>query len=271
MKPSIARDLLILAGAGILLFLSGYIVVKKVDFSGPTFGYDFSVDQEEELGDLMKDGIWNQYPAVRSQKADSAIEVISRRLLNAIDSTPYRYQFRIIESDDVNAFTIPGGNIYMFSGLLTMSDSPEEVAAVLAHEIGHAEKRHVVNKIMKEFSIAVIVGILAGGDPGLIIQIIQQVVGSSFDREQEEEADRFALELLEKARIDPKHLGDFFTKLDEKGLSYSKNLEFLMTHPHNDSRIEKVRGYRTARDFQEEKIEMNWESIRDVIKEKTED
>ena len=42
-----------------------------------------------------------------------------------------------------------------------------------------------------------------------------------------------------------------------------------MTHPHNDSRIEKVRGYRTARDFQEEKIEMNWESIKDVIKEKT--
>ena len=267
MRPSIARDLLILAGAGILLFLAGYIVVKKVDFSGPTFGYDFSIEQEEELGDLMKDGIWNEFPAVRSQRADSAIEVISKRLLDAVDSTPYRYQFRVIKSEDVNAFTIPGGNIYIFSGLLTMSDSPEEVAAVLAHEIAHAEKRHVVNKIIKEFSIAVVVGILAGGDPSVIIQIIQQVVGSSFDREQEEEADRYALELMEKAKIDPKHLGEFFTKLDERGLSFNKNLEFLATHPHNDSRIEKVRGYRTARDFHEEKIEMNWESIKEAIKE----
>src|SRR5688572_23655245 len=131
MRSSLVRDLLILAAAGFAVFLAGYILVKKVDFSGPDFGYDFSVEQEESLGDLMKDAIWNQFPAVRSQEADSALKVISTRLLNAVDSTPYRYQFRIIDSDEVNAFTIPGGNIYVFSGLLTISDSPEEVAAVL--------------------------------------------------------------------------------------------------------------------------------------------
>jgi predicted Zn-dependent protease len=265
------RDLLILAGAGVLIFLAGYYFVKKTAFSAPSFGYDVSVEQEEELGDLMKDGIYNQFPAVHNQEADSAMEVITRRLLDAVDSTPYRYQFRIIDNDNVNAFTIPGGNIYVFSGLITLSDSPEEVAAVLAHEIAHAEKRHVVHKIVKEFSIAVIAGIIAGGDPGIILKIIQQVIGSSFDREQEEEADRYALELLEKAKIDPSHLGDFFAKLDEKGLSYSKELEFLMTHPHTDSRIEKVRGYRTARDFQEEKIDLDWNSIKDEIREATKD
>lgn len=264
------RDLLILAGAGVVIFLIGYFVVKKVDFR-PDFVYDVSVEQEEELGDLMKDGIYNQFPAVHSQRADSALEVITGRLLHALDSTPYRYQFRIIDNKNVNAFTIPGGNIYVFSGLITMSDSPEEVAAVLAHEIAHAEKRHVVHKIVKEFSIAVIAGILAGGDPGVIMQIIQQVVGSSFDREQEEEADRYALELMEKAKIDPGHLGKFFAKLDEKGLSFSKDLEFLMTHPHNDSRIEKVRGYRTARGFKEEKIDLDWASVKEVIRQATED
>ena len=149
MRSSILRDLLILAGAAVLLFLAGYYVVKKVDFSESEFGYNFSVDQEEELGDLIKDGIWSKFPAVHSYKADSAMEIIAGRLLAALDSTPYRYQFRIIDNDQVNAFTIPGGNIYIFSGLITKSDSPEEVAAVLAHEIGHAEKRHVVNKIVK--------------------------------------------------------------------------------------------------------------------------
>src|SRR5687767_11158580 len=54
-------------------------------FLRPDFGYDFSVEQEESLGDLMKDAIWNQFPAVRSQEADSALKVISTRLLNAVD------------------------------------------------------------------------------------------------------------------------------------------------------------------------------------------
>jgi predicted Zn-dependent protease len=263
------RDLLILAGAGVLLFLGGYYLVKKIDFSTPRFGYDFSVDQEEKLGDLIKDGIWSQFPAVHSYKADSAMAVITGRLIGALDTTQYRYQFRILDNEQVNAFTIPGGNIYIFSGLISKSDSPEEVAAVLAHEIGHAENRHVVNKIVKEFSIAVVVSILAGGDPGLIVDIIQQVVGSKFDREQEEEADRFALELLERAKIDPQHLGDFFAKLNEEDMSYNKNLEILMTHPHNDSRIEKVRSYRSARGFKEETLGLDWKSVKDAIRDKS--
>lgn len=271
MRSSILRDLLILAAAAVLLFLAGYYLVKKLDFSSPEFGYDFSIEQEEELGDLIKDGIWSQFPAVHSYKADSAMEVITGRLLAALDTTKYRYQFRIIDNSQVNAFTIPGGNIYMFSGLIERSDSPEEVAAVLAHEIGHAEKRHVVNKIVKEFSIAVVVSILAGGDPSLIMEIIQQVVGSKFDREQEEEADHFALELLERARIDPQHLGDFFAKLNEEDMSYNKNLEILMTHPHNDSRISKVRDYRSARGFKEEAIDLDWEAVKKAVREKSTD
>ena len=261
------RDLLILAAAGVLLFLAGYYLVKKLDFGNKDFSYEFSVAQEEELGELIKDGIWSQFPAIHSYKADSAMEVITGRLLSALDSTDYRYRFRIIDNDQINAFTIPGGNIYLFSGLITNSDSPEEVAAVLAHEIGHAEKRHVVNKIIKEFSIAVVVSILAGGDPNLIVEIVQQVVGSKFDREQEEEADRFALELLERAKIDPQRLGDFFAKLNEEDMSYNKNLEILMTHPHNDSRIEKVRRYRSARDFKEQLINLDWEEVKKAIRE----
>jgi predicted Zn-dependent protease len=116
------RDLLILVGAGILLFLAGYYVVKKVDFSSPNFGYEFSVGQEEELGELIKDGIWSQFPAVHSYKADSAMKVITTRLIASIDSTKYRYRFHIIDNDQVNAFTIPGGNIYVFAGLIEKSD-----------------------------------------------------------------------------------------------------------------------------------------------------
>ena len=66
------------------------------------------------------------------------MRLISNRLVLAIDEPLFNYEFYLIASDEVNAFTIPGGRIFVFSGLLNEADNPEEVAAVLAHEIGHA-------------------------------------------------------------------------------------------------------------------------------------
>lgn len=264
MRGSILRDLFILVAFGASIFMGVYYLVRNVSLTRPDFTYDFSVEQEEQLGDLMKDGIWSNLPALHNHDTDSALTVITERLLAAVDSTPYHYRFRIIRNEQINAFTIPGGNIYLFSGLIEVSDSPEEIAAVLAHEIGHAEKRHVVKKIVKEFSIAAIASVITGGDPGLMVQVIELVLGSSFDREQEDEADQYALELLEKSGIDPRHLADFFEKLNEEDLSYNPNLEILMTHPHNDRRIDKARSYRTSRDFKETKLDLDWKKVKEA-------
>ncbi len=125
----------------------------------------------------------------------------------------------------------------MFSGLIEFTESPEELAAVLAHEIGHAEKRHVVSKLVKELSIAVILTGLSNGDPSLVAKILKEIIGSSFDREQENEADQFGLRLLERADISPKNLARFFERLKAKDLDYDASLELLMSHPTTDKRI----------------------------------
>jgi len=266
MRTRIWRDLLILLAFAAAIFFLGYWLVKKVDWQlADRFELGLTIEQEKKLGDLMKDALWDNFDTIDDPTIDSAVSVITQRLLSALDSPKYQYNFVVLKRDEINAFTIPGGNIYIFAGLIEESESPEEVAAVLAHEIGHAEKRHVVQKLIKEFSLGALVAILSGGDPSVLMDVLQQVIGTSFDREQEEEADDFALTLLEQAQINPKNLAVFFDRLNKKGLSYDKNLELIMTHPHNDKRMAKSRGYLTKKDFVEKKIELDWSKVKGAL------
>jgi predicted Zn-dependent protease len=265
MRSSTLRDLIILLAIGAGLFVGGYFIVKEIGKSDLDLSYEVSYEQEEKLGDLMKDMVWDEFTAVKDNAADSALTEITNRLIKALDTTNYRYEFTIIKKDQINAFTIPGGNIYVFSELMKVAETPEEVAAVLAHEIGHAEKRHVVTKLIQELSITAIVGILSGGDPSVLTNVLTSLIGNTFSRAQEEEADKFALELLERAGISPKSLARFFERLNEKDLDYDENLEILMTHPHNDKRIEQVRRYKTKNDFKPVPFEMNWKKVQESL------
>jgi beta-barrel assembly-enhancing protease len=265
MRTSTWTDLAILVLIGAALFVGGYFIVKELRKSDLDMSYEVSYQQEENLGNLFKDMIWDQFPTVKDNAADSAFQQIKDRLINALDTTAYRYQFTIIKSDQINAFTIPGGNIYMFSELIKVAETPEEVAAVLAHEMGHSEQRHVVTKLIKELSITAIVTILSGGDPSILTQMLKDIIGNSFDRKQEEEADKFALNLLENANISPKSLGRFFERLNEKNLDYDEDLEILMTHPHNDKRIEQVRKYKTKNDFKTVPFNFDWKKVQEAL------
>jgi predicted Zn-dependent protease len=265
MRGSTLRDLIILMAIGAGLFVGGYFIVKEISKSDLDLSYEVSIEQEEKLGDLFKDMIWDEFPTVKDNAADSALQQITDRLIKALDTTQYRYEFTIIKSEQINAFTIPGGNIYIFSELMKVAETPEEVAAVLAHEIGHAENRHVVTKLMQELSITAIVGVLSGGDPSVLTEVLKSIIGNSFSRTQEEEADKFALELLEKADISPKSLARFFERLNEKDLDYDENLEILMTHPHNDKRIEQVRRYKVKNDFKPVPFTFDWKKVQESL------
>ena len=266
MRKGFLRDFIVLAVIGGSLLLGGYFLARKIWSSDLDLSYQVSYEQENKLGELFNELILSQYSVIEDNAADSALHQITDRLIHALDSSRYRYRFVILKSKQINAFTIPGGNIFVFSGLIELTQTPEELAAVLAHEIGHAEKRHIVSKLMQELSITVLLSGSTGGDPGLIAQILKEIVGNSFSREQESDADQFALSLLEKAKISPKNLPRFFEKLNSKDLDYDENLEILMTHPHNNKRIEQTRRYKTKNDFHPEAFQIDWEKVKQSLK-----
>lgn len=193
---------------------------------------------------------------------DSAIRVIGDRLEEGLDDSEYNYRFLVFDSEMINAFTLPGGNILISTGLIGFCDTPEELAAVMAHEMGHVEERHVLARLVKELGIE----ILTSGDQYVIGEVTGLLTSSSFDRKQEEEADLFAAHLLENSGIEPRTLATLFRKLeDETDNELMKQFEIISTHPNFRSRIREALSYVIDKDFRAEAIELDWEAIRNEL------
>ena len=264
MKKSIFLDSLkLIAIFGAIWLAFTFISLPKVD----TEVLEVSVDNEERLGNLIVDEILLNNKEIQlnnNETIDSVIQIISNRLINSIDKTDYQYKIRVINDPQVNAFTLPGGNIFVYTGLIQFSESPEEVAAVIAHELGHAEKKHVIQRLAKELGISIIFSAITGADALLISELGKTAASTIFDRKQEKEADDFSFSLMEKAGISPASLGFFFRRVNMKQQD-NADIEFLATHPNNNSRIKASLEYKTSKSFKPEKFNFNWKVFKNNI------
>lgn len=238
-------------------------------FSGVT-DITITIDQEEKLGkilveDVMEAGEGSQQ-LVHNPALDSAMSEINNRLLTGLGPTDYNYKIQVIDNDEVNAFTLPGGYIFVNKGLIGFCDGPEEVAAVLAHEIGHAEKRHVVDRLAKELGITILFSVLTGGDATLMHEVFKTATSTMFDRDQEKEADAFSFPLMEKSHLNPQTMAVFFRKLNRKHGGYGETMELLQTHPNNASRIKAALEYKPAHGFTPKNFQMDWKRVQRSVK-----
>jgi predicted Zn-dependent protease len=255
MQRSILRDLLVLLGVFGLIWLVSSL------FSYPEDPKMLSIQKEEKLGKSYLDLILlnSMYGEFENRKVDSAVRVISDRLVEGLNDSEYNYHFVVFKSDMINAFTVPGGNILISTGLIGFCDTPEELAAVMAHEIGHVEQRHVISRLVKELGIE----ILTSGDQFVIGELTGLITSTSFDRKQEEEADLFAAALLEEASIEPRILATLFRRLEEESDNeLMKHFEVISTHPNFRSRIREALSYVPGEDFEANPIDLDWEEIR---------
>ncbi len=271
MKKSIFRDLLILLGIFALLWIGfSYLPFFK---SSPDTASVISIANEEKLGKIIAKGI-EKDPSVKicsNPVLDSAVGIIKSRLVDSIGLTEYDYHIKVIESSVINAFTIPGGNLYIYSGLIEFCETPEELAAILAHEMGHAEKRHVVSKLVKHLGITILFSVIGGGDGVMISEIGRTAVSTVFDRGQEKEADDFSFVLMEKSKLNPKSMSSFMRRLREKNSSiekYTDKMEWLMTHPNTNSRIKASLEYKTAPGFVPQPFSIDWKRVKESVKTK---
>lgn len=226
-----------------------------------------SLENEEKLGDELFDFYIKEEDQIADILVDSTLGIIIGRLLHANGNTKYDYKFAIVQEDQINAFALPGGRIVIYSGLIELTDSPEELAAVLAHEIGHVEKQHVTKKLVKELGLTLVLSVLTGADATLLSELLRTLTSTAFDRKQEKEADNFGLELLEKANINPSTFAVIFRKMDREQ-SWNKNMELIATHPHNSSRIENALTYKTKDGFKAAPIIVgDWKAVKEQLKE----
>ena len=184
----------------------------------------------------------------------------------------FDYRFKVIEDKDVNAFSLPGGRIYVNSGLLDLVISDDELAGVLAHEIAHAAHHHLTRLIRKQTSVdkyvalIAVAGILAnmrGRDLNNLLmgaQMIRTGQISSYTQQAERDADRVAVAYMVKSNYNPEGLLSFMRKLEDK---HAENptlpLGIFQTHPAPYRRVTAI-----AQAMQEEGIRLNMRRVRDV-------
>ncbi|MCB1146840.1 MAG: M48 family metallopeptidase [Leptospiraceae bacterium] len=222
---------------------------------------EISIADQEKLGKFFADAITDN-KKVNSKVVNEALIQIQKRLTDAIQDSEFTYKIIPVYNEMVNAFALPGGYIIVHSELLTLAETPEEVAAVLAHEIGHIERKHIIKRMVVKLGLEVIKIILTGGDSRVINEAASMMAGNTFDQSQEEDADEFALELLLKAKIDPRNLATFFRRLSEEyEADLPESLQFFSTHPDTNERIQKALAYPVPKDFKEEPLKIKWSKV----------
>ncbi len=261
-KRIIIDALILLAAGGLLWAVFTYLPIFSVNKDS----FTVSIDTEEKIGKLLTTNVLESEKEVKNPDLDTAVAIIGNRLVKSIGLTDFNYHFRVLYNSQINAFTLPGGNIFIYSGLIKFTKSPEELAAVIAHEIGHAEKRHVINRLEKEFGLTVMFSILTGNNGTIINEISRTATSAVFDRKQESEADDYAFQLLEKAKIDPLAFAALFRRINDEHGTNSLDFSILRTHPDNNSRIKASMEYKTAAGFKSEPFaDIDWKKVRAAV------
>ena len=159
--------------------------------------------------------------------------------------TGYDFTITILKNDQANAFAVPGGGIYIFSGLLEQSESFDEVAGIVAHEIGHVIERHGAERMAKSgFIQGIIQSVLIGSGGDATMSQIANVVGNyasmKYGRDQELESDHWGVKLMIESGYEPEALIGVMDIL-EKASGGSSKPEFQSSHPSPENRREKIR------------------------------
>lgn len=199
----------------------------------------------QEIANDPKDyPIYNGNPAIKNYINRQIFQqVLASQEIKSKDIYPY--QIEIIANDSVyNAFALPGGYIYIYSGILKYLDSEAALAGVIGHEIAHAELRHATQRMTAQYGASFLVNLILGNNPSELEQIGSNLfVGLAFlanSRSDENQADEYSFKYLRSTRFYPGGVKFFFEHMKADGLVSSQSdkiATFLSTHPNPIDRI----------------------------------
>ncbi|MDE3195231.1 MAG: M48 family metalloprotease [Acidobacteriota bacterium] len=210
------------------------------------FNNFYSIDKEIALGKQLSVEVRRQARIVDDPIVAEYINHLGQALARNSDVT-FPVSFTMIESDEINAFTLPGGFVFLHTGMFRLSDNEAELASVLAHELGHAAARHATRQATQRelMAAATIPLVLFGGGVGLFARPAAAVVGPlaffHFSREFETEADLLGIQYLWKSGYDPNASVDMFERVESTERRQPGSVSRLFrTHPLTADRIEKT-------------------------------
>ncbi|MCC6535972.1 MAG: M48 family metallopeptidase [Bryobacterales bacterium] len=179
-----------------------------------------------------------------SEEFRKPVRAIVDKLTAQAPKLAYPFQVYIVKNSAVNALALPGGYVVVFTGLLEKTRTPEELAAVLGHEIVHVTGHHGTTAVMRTAVFWAMLTFLTGDPTSLLVGAASALSQLSYGRSQEEEADRGAMQLFELAQADPAGLEGAFEMLSKQEADAPGAARYFSTHPQISDRLAAVRAWR---------------------------
>ncbi|MDG1050593.1 MAG: M48 family metallopeptidase [Planctomycetota bacterium] len=235
---------------------------------------DATVDQlpysvDEELGRVTEDSMETD-DVVEDAEVQAAIEQMVDRLSDRfedtdVDPAEVTWSVRVVDSEEVNAFALPGGYITVYTGLIREATSPDMVAGVIGHEMAHVLQRHGLRRVANQLGLFAGVQLIFGGTGGLVGMagdVLALAKGREWDRAQETEADVLGTTAMIRAGLDARELGEFFLILKEKNGETPGVLGWMSTHPMHSTRVEDIEAQVDATEGVEANpLDLDWADI----------
>ncbi len=239
MKPALALLAAALLGAG---------AAATARAQNP-FASDLSVEQEQEMTAQIHAQIRAQTKLVNDPVLLAYVNEVGNELVKQTEPQPFLFRFFLVDDPALNAFTIGGGYVYITTGVLGQAGDANEFVGVLAHEIGHVEKRHIARRsegqgLATLATLASLAAVMAGADPGVLIatQGLNVSLQLKHSRAFEEEADREGIAIMSSAGYDPAGMTHFFQRILAENPNAGRGVpSYLFTHPAVKERIAATR------------------------------
>ncbi|MFA6350331.1 MAG: Maf and M48 domain-containing protein [Candidatus Omnitrophota bacterium] len=211
-----------------------------------TYYYSYTTDKEVLMGQAVANQVEQQLKLADDPLIQHKVEAIGRKVAAVCDRKDIDYTFKVLEDDEVNAFSLPGGWIYVNKGLIDKAANDDEIAGVLGHEVGHIVARHSIKKLQAEqaFSILRLAGMAASqsSEAAVAADLAYTQIMMGYSREDELLADQLGTRYAKAAGYNPRAMLDFLVKLQDinrrrplQGRSYYK------THPYIPDRMRVVK------------------------------
>ena len=207
---------------------------------------EISPDQEIALGLQSAPEMAQQYGGLYpSQEYQDLVDKVGNKLVNnsVAKETPYQYDFHLLrDPQTINAFALPGGQVFITYGLFSQLQDEDQLAGVLGHEIGHVVGRHSAERMAKQgLTQGILSGIMVGGgtDTGQMAAMIANVINMKYGREDELESDDLGVKFMIDAGYNPQEMIGVMEIL-KSAAGPNRVPEFQSTHPDPDNRIEKI-------------------------------
>ena len=207
-------------------------------------------------------GVWH----CTNPKGQAALEHMVQALQHG-QEFPYAIQVGVVDHKMINAFALPGGHIIVMRGLIEMSETPEQLAAVMAHELGHVAQRDPIVQALRAAGTAGLLSLVLGDATGgtVLALIGERLITAKNSRDVEARADDFALAQLAKAGVSPEALAEFFELLLQEMRDPDFDMGWISSHPPSVSRAAHARAaVQTAQNYNKSVSSEEWQAIQQI-------